>query len=69
MLEKSGSIPTLVKEFVEYKTNDDKFKIFASMLSTTYAAIDNENEYDKSHKIMVNKLVNEYIPKMIQSLF
>jgi len=33
------------------------------MLSTTYAAIDNENEYDKSHKIMFNKLVDEYIPK------
>jgi len=67
--KQSGSIHTLVKESVEYKTNDDKVKIFASMLSTSYAAIGNQNEYDKSHKIMVNKLVNKYIPKKIYSPF
>jgi len=58
--KQSGSIPTLVKDEKVYKTDFEKVNIFASLLNNTYSANDNENDFDKIHKLKVNKVVSEY---------
>lgn len=57
--KQSGSIPTLVKDEKVYKTDFEKVNIFASLLNNTYSANDNENDFDKIHKLKVNKVVSE----------
>ena len=59
--KQSASIPKLVKDSVEYKTNEQKVKVFASMLSVTYAAIDNESDFDRDHKAKVKKAVDDFV--------
>ena len=58
--KKSAAIPTLVKDSVEYKTDEEKAKIFASMLSEIYAAKDNANDFDNDLKIKIDKEVSEH---------
>jgi len=36
----------MIKDEVEYKTDLEKANIFASLLSNTYSAKDNENDFD-----------------------
>ena len=50
----------MIKDEVEYKTDLKKANILASLLSNTYFASDNENEFDKTHKLKVNKAVSDY---------
>jgi hypothetical protein len=50
----------MIKDEVEYKTDLKKVNIFASLLSNTYSASDNENDFDKTHKLKVNKAVSDY---------
>ena len=57
--KKSAAIPTLVKDSVEYKTDEEKAKVFALMLSEIYAANDNANDYDNVFKIKIDKEVAE----------
>ncbi len=50
----------MVKDEKVYKTDFEKVNIFASLLNNTYSAKDNENDFDKIHKLKVNKVVSEY---------
>jgi len=54
---------------VEYKTNDEKVEVFASMLDKTYSGIDNESDFDNLHKIKVNKFVNDYLKEVPEDFF
>ena len=58
--KKSADIPTLVKDSVEYKSDPEKAKVFASMLREIYAANDNETEFDAIHKNKIDKEVLEH---------
>ncbi len=58
------SIPKLVKDSKEYITNEEKVEVFASMLSATYAATDNESDFDFVHKNTVNKFVKKFLEKI-----
>ena len=44
--------------------SEEKVEVFASMLSATYAAIDNESDFDIVHKNAVNKFVKNFLEKI-----
>ncbi len=65
--KQAASIPTLVKDSEEYKTDEGKANIFESMLSITYSADDSNLEFDNKNLIKINKEVSNYIYSSDQS--
>ena len=68
ILQTKSSIPTLIKDKIEYKTG--KVGIFASLLGDIYADNKKDPEFYKLHKIKVNKVVEkDFISFSISKLF
>ena len=55
--KQSAAIPTLIKDSVEYKSDEEKSGVFASMLSEIYSANDNEHDFDENIKHQINEEV------------
>lgn len=64
----STSMPILVKDSIEYKTDQEKSTLFGDILNETYATREKELEFDKIFKkfvdeeVVKHKFLNDFIP-------